>query len=123
MTWLLPTRFAITPPEKWEELRGAKPQCLAQRQHIAVPLAHRRMSAESVDDVPTRYAHVRNGLFELKRIIEEWKLDALIVIADDQIENFTPQNVSSRMRFFSTGFFEWNGPTAAKSRSRAYHSE
>ena len=52
------------------------------------------MSAESVDDVPTRYAHVRNGLFELKRIIEEWKLDALIVIADDQNENFTAQSVS-----------------------------
>ena len=47
-----------------------------------------------MDDVPTRYAHVRNGLFELKRIIEDWKPDALIVIADDQIENFTAQNVS-----------------------------
>ena len=42
-----------------------------------------------MDDVPTRYAHVRNGLFELKRVIEEWKPDALIVIADDQNENFT----------------------------------
>ena len=77
-----------------------------------------------MDDVPTRYAHVRNGLFELKRVIEEWKPDALIVIADDQIENFTAQNVSQLAihigadAVFSTDFSKRNGPTAATSSSR-----
>jgi len=51
------------------------------------------MSAESMDDVQTRYGHVRDGLLELKRIIGESKPDALIVIGDDQNENFTAQNV------------------------------
>jgi aromatic ring-opening dioxygenase catalytic subunit (LigB family) len=36
---------------------------------------------------------VRDGLFELKRIIDESKPDALIVIGDDQNENYTSQNV------------------------------
>ena len=85
--------FAVMPPEKWDELRERNRNVYAQRQHIAVPLPHPQMSAESVDDVRTRYAHVRNGLFELKRIIEESKPDALIVIGDDQNENFTAQNV------------------------------
>jgi aromatic ring-opening dioxygenase LigB subunit len=85
--------FAVTPPEKWDELRERNRSVYAQRQHIAVPAPHPRMSAESVDDVQTRYAHVRNGLFELKRIIEDSEPDALIVIGDDQNENFTAQNV------------------------------
>src|SRR5262245_62259948 len=51
------------------------------------------MNAESMEDVQTRYARVRNGLFELKTIIGESKPDALIVIGDDQNENFTAQNV------------------------------
>ena len=85
--------FAVTPPEKWDELRERNRNVYAQRQHIAVPPPHPRMSAESAEDVQTRYAHVRNGLFELKRIIEESKPDALVVIGDDQNENFTAQNV------------------------------
>lgn len=85
--------FAVTPPEKWDELRERNRNVYAQRQHIAVPLPHPRISAESVDDVHTRYAHVRDGLFELKRIIEDSKPHALIVIGDDQNENFTAQNV------------------------------
>jgi hypothetical protein len=36
---------------------------------------------------------VRDGLFELKRIIDESKPDALLVIGDDQNENYTSQNV------------------------------
>jgi len=85
--------FAVTPPEKWDELRERNRNVYAQRQHVAVPPPHPRMNEESVEDVQTRYAHVRNGLFELKRIIEESKPDALLVIGDDQNENFTAQNV------------------------------
>jgi hypothetical protein len=85
--------FAVTPPEKWDELRERNRNVYAQRQRIAVPPPHPRMSAESVEDIRTRYAHVRNGLFELKRIIEESKPDVLIVVGDDQNENFTAQNV------------------------------
>jgi len=85
--------FAVTPPEKWDELRERNRNVYAQRQQVAVPPPHPRMNAESMEDVQTRYARVRNGLFELKRIIKESKPDALIVIGDDQNENFTAQNV------------------------------
>jgi aromatic ring-opening dioxygenase catalytic subunit (LigB family) len=85
--------FAVTPPEKWDELRERNRNVYAQRQQVAVPPPHPRMSAESLEDVQTRYARVRNGLIELKRIIDDSKPDALIVIGDDQNENFTSQNV------------------------------
>jgi aromatic ring-opening dioxygenase catalytic subunit (LigB family) len=85
--------FAVTPPEKWDELRERNRNIYAQRQNIPVPPPHPRLSEESWEDVQARYGRVRNGLLELKRIIEESKPDALIVIGDDQNENYTSQNV------------------------------
>lgn len=85
--------FAVAPPEKWDELRERNRNVYAQRQNLPVPPAHPRLSEESREDVQTRYGRVRNGLLELKRIIEESRPDALIVIGDDQNENYTSQNV------------------------------
>jgi aromatic ring-opening dioxygenase LigB subunit len=85
--------FAVAPPEKWDELRERNRNVYAQRQNIPVPPPHERLNEESWTDVQTRYGRVRDGLFELKRIIDESKPDALIVIGDDQNENFTSQNV------------------------------
>ena len=86
-------RLLLQPPEKWDELRERNRNVYAERQQIPVPPPHPRMGEESAEDVQRRYAHVRNGLIELKRIIDESKPDVLIVIGDDQNENFTSQNV------------------------------
>lgn len=85
--------FAVAPPEKWDELRERNRNVYAQRQNAAVPPPHPRLSEEGWEDVQTRYGRVRNGLLNLKSIIEESKPDALIVIGDDQNENYTSQNV------------------------------
>lgn len=85
--------FAVAPPEKWDELRERNRTTYAQRQNIPVPPPHPRVGEENWDDVETRYGRVRNGLLELKRVLEAAKPDALIVIGDDQNENYTSQNV------------------------------
>jgi Catalytic LigB subunit of aromatic ring-opening dioxygenase len=85
--------FAVAPPERWDELRERNRHVYAQRQNIPVPPPHERLNGETSEDVQTRYGRVRDGLFELRRIIEESKPDALIVIGDDQNENYTSQNV------------------------------
>ena len=85
--------FAVAPPEKWDELRERNRNMYAQRHNVAVPPPHPQLSAETWEDVKARYGRVRSGLLELKRIIEESKPDALIVIGDDQNENYTSQNV------------------------------
>ena len=74
--------FAVAPPEKWDELRERNRNVYAQRQNVALPQDHPRISEESWENVQARYARVRNGLLELKRTIEESKADALIVIAE-----------------------------------------
>ena len=85
--------FAVAPPERWDELRERNRNMYAQRQNIAVPPAHPRLSEESWDDVQTRYGRVRKGLLTLKGVIEESQPDALMVIGDDQNENYTSHNV------------------------------
>jgi hypothetical protein len=85
--------FAVAPPEMWDELRERNRKAYAQRRNVAVPPAHPRLSEESWEDVQTRYGRVRKGLLDLKRAIEASKPDALIVIGDDQNENYTSQNV------------------------------
>jgi aromatic ring-opening dioxygenase catalytic subunit (LigB family) len=85
--------FAVAPPEKWDELRERNRNVYAARQNITVPPPHPRLSEESWEDVQMRYGRVHNGLLELKRVIAESKPDALIVIGDDQNENYTSQNV------------------------------
>jgi hypothetical protein len=85
--------FAVAPPEMWDALRERNRKVYAQRRNVAVPPAHPRLSEESWEDVQTRYGRVRKGLLDLKRTIEASKPDALIVIGDDQNENYTSQNV------------------------------
>ena len=85
--------FAVTPPEKWDELRERNRNVYAQRQNIAVPPPHPRLSEESWREVQERYGRVRNGLLELKHVIEDSRPDALLVVGDDQNENYTSQNV------------------------------
>jgi aromatic ring-opening dioxygenase LigB subunit len=84
--------FAVTPTDKWDELRERNRIVYAQRQNVAVPPLV-RATEESFADVRTRYARVHDGLLELRRLIAKSQPDALIVIGDDQNENFTAQNV------------------------------
>ena len=101
--------FAVAPPEKWDELRERNRSVYAQRQNITVPPPHPRVNQESSEDVRERYGRVRNGLLELKRIIEVSKPDALIVIGDDRTKTIPHRMFHSspftraRRRFFSTG--------------------
>ena len=85
--------FAVAPPEKWDELRERNRNMYAQRQNVAPPPPHPQLSKENWEDVEVRYGRVRGGLIELKRTIEESKPDVLLVIGDDQNENYTAQNV------------------------------
>jgi aromatic ring-opening dioxygenase catalytic subunit (LigB family) len=84
--------FAVLEPERWDELRERNRRVYAERRGSEAPV-HPRVSEETWNDIETRYGRVRNGLLELRRTIRETKPDALLVIGDDQNENFTSQNV------------------------------
>jgi hypothetical protein len=83
--------FAVLPPERWDEVRERNRKNYTQR-YGSEPPVHPRVGEETWDDIRTRYGRVRNGFAALRRVIEESKPEALIVIGDDQDENFSVQN-------------------------------
>jgi aromatic ring-opening dioxygenase catalytic subunit (LigB family) len=83
--------FAVLPPERWDEVRERNRKSYTQR-YGSEPPVHPRVGEETWDDIQTRYGRVRNGFAALRRVIEETRPEALIVIGDDQDENFSVQN-------------------------------
>jgi aromatic ring-opening dioxygenase catalytic subunit (LigB family) len=83
--------FAVLPPERWDEVRERNRKSYARRYGVE-PAVHPRVEAESRDDVQARYERVQTGFAALRRVLEETRPDALIVIGDDQNENFSGQN-------------------------------
>ncbi len=85
--------FAVAPPEKWDELRERNRTMYAQRQNVPVPPPHPRLHEETMQDVHARHGHVHGALLELSDTIAKSNPDVLVVIGDDQNENYTAQNV------------------------------
>ena len=84
--------FAVVEPERWDELRERNRKAYARRYGQEPPI-HPRVGEETWEEVATRYGRIRRGLLELQTILKETKPDALLVIGDDQNENYTAQNV------------------------------
>jgi aromatic ring-opening dioxygenase catalytic subunit (LigB family) len=83
--------FAVLPPERWDEVRERNRKSYARR-YGSEPPVHPRVEEESWDLVQPRYERVRSGLAALRQALVETQPDALIVIGDDQNENFSGQN-------------------------------
>lgn len=84
--------FAVLPPERWDEVRERNRKRYTQR-YGSEPPVHPRVGEETWEDIQTRYGRVRDGFAALRRVIEKSRPDALIVIGDDQNENFSAQNI------------------------------
>ena len=80
------------PPERWDEVRERNRKRYAERYGSAPPI-HPRVSEETDDYIEARYRHVRDAFSSLRQVIKNSRPDALIVIGDDQNENFSIQNV------------------------------
>ena len=83
--------FAVLPPERWDEMRERNRQSFKRRYGTEPPI-HPRVEEERSDDIAARFGRVRDGFAALRRVIAEARPDALIVIGDDQNENFSAQN-------------------------------
>jgi hypothetical protein len=79
--------FAFMEPAAWDEFRARNRQSLLRRTGIAPP-PHPRIEAESPDEVEVRYQRIRLAHGTLRNTIAAQRPDALIVIGDDQHENF-----------------------------------
>lgn len=80
------------PPERWDEVRRRNRKRYAER-YGSEPPEHPRVAEETDDHIKAHYRRVRDAFSVLRQVIEESRPDALVVIGDDQNENFSTQNV------------------------------
>lgn len=84
--------FTFLEPEEWDRFREANRSLYASLYGNKPPI-HSRVAEEDPENIEIRYDRIRRGLSELRRSIEIAKPDVLLVIGDDQNENYTLENI------------------------------
>lgn len=83
--------FALMEPGEWDTFRAWNRRLYAQR-YGQEPPEHPKVAEESDADVRYRYASIREGLEAVRTSFERVRLDALLIIGDDQEEQFSEEN-------------------------------
>ncbi len=79
--------FTLLAPEDWDRLREANRQGF-HRRYGYLPTMHPRIAEEDDRSVRERYRRVEGALRRLGRLVETLNPTALVVVGDDQNENF-----------------------------------
>jgi aromatic ring-opening dioxygenase catalytic subunit (LigB family) len=90
-------------PSHWDDHRHRNREGYARR-YGALPPIQPGVEAETPEDTNLRYGHIRHGLDTLRERLEELRPDALIMIGDDQNENFTDANLPQIAVYRGDGF-------------------
>lgn len=84
--------FALIEPELWDELRERNRQGY-KRRYGEEPPNHPQIAEETLEGNRQRYERIKSSIDFLRQSIAAKKPDAVIVIGDDQDENFRDANL------------------------------
>jgi hypothetical protein len=84
--------FALVEPTEWDEKREMNRSRYARR-HGTEPPIHPQIRCESLENRETRYRKIREGLDLFRDTLKKKKPHSIILIGDDQNENFKEDNV------------------------------
>jgi hypothetical protein len=84
--------YAFMKPEQWDERRKTT-QSRYAAQYGHMPEDHSRVAQEPLEDGKRRFTAIQDGLARLKQNLERLKPDALVLLGDDQYENFNVDNI------------------------------
>jgi hypothetical protein len=84
--------FALLEPDRWDDLRELNRQGY-QRRYGEEPPNHPKIAEETLEGNRQRYQRISSGIEFLRQSIATKKPDAVIVIGDDQNENFRDQDL------------------------------
>ena len=77
----------LVDPSSWGDHRTRNRQRYASR-YGSIPPEQPQVALETIEDLQCRYTHIRDGLENLRHKLEQVAPDALIIVGDDQNENF-----------------------------------
>ena len=84
--------FAVLDPSEWDDSRQRN-RLGYQRRYNTLPPEQPGVAEETDDSVSHRYAHIRDAFDAIRARLTEIPPDALVMVADDQNENFTETNL------------------------------
>ena len=93
----------LVDPSSWSDHRTRNRQRYASR-YGSIPPEHPRVALETMEDLQSRYTRIRDGLESLRHKLEQVRPDALIILGDDQNENFTEANLPQIALYAGEGF-------------------
>ncbi|MGY6259130.1 DODA-type extradiol aromatic ring-opening family dioxygenase [Paraburkholderia caledonica] len=84
--------FTLVEPDRWDEFREKNREYYAQL-YGEKPPVHPKLDNEDTVTNEVRYSRIRDGLREMRRALEASHPDVLLVIGDDQNENYSIENI------------------------------
>lgn len=111
--------YALAEPTEWDRMRERSQARLSERQGIEAPV-HPRVAEEGLENREERYARIREGLGFLQEMLRLKRPDVLILIGDDQNENFRENNVPQIAIYVGEGFFATERRDGQKQRLARY---
>jgi hypothetical protein len=84
--------YTFVEPERWEARRELTRQRYLKRHGVPPPIQP-QIEDETLEGNQERYQHIRAGLQHLKRTLDVLRPDVLLLIGDDQSENYREDNL------------------------------
>lgn len=114
--------FTFRDPSEWDGFRQ-RIDAGYKRRYGREPEPHPGVAAETPEDNRRRYRNIRDGIETLHRELAEARPDALILIGDDQNENFHPDHLLPQLAIHTGEDFRFRGRGAAGDRPCRSHPE
>ncbi|SFL30938.1 hypothetical protein [Geodermatophilus ruber] len=95
--------FAFMEPQRWDDFRERNRQILHRRSGVLPPVQD-GVHDETLAMNREGYARIRGGLDRLRTVLADRRPDVLVVIGDDQDENFSTANVPQLAVHVGTSF-------------------
>jgi aromatic ring-opening dioxygenase catalytic subunit (LigB family) len=114
--------YALVEPAGWDKMREMTRARFKARYGKEVP-AHPKVAEEPMDVRVQRYRRVAAGFDFFRKTLREKRPDALLIIGDDQDENFNEHNLPQIAMYVGGDFFNMvREPTGQRSRGPRYRS-
>ena len=96
--------YALRNPEDWDELRLGN-QKMYERRYGSLPETQPEVAQETDEDNQYRYAKVRRAHDALRDSLASAQLDAVVVLGDDQNEEFTEETFLPQLAIYTGSEF------------------
>jgi hypothetical protein len=82
--------YTFVDPATWDTRRATRTRRNYAAKYGGVPPERPEVATETDADIEQRFATIRGGFAEIRRRLDELHADTLVIIGNDQDENFTP---------------------------------